>query len=79
MKKQKDISGSFESMMHRLEEIVDSLEGGTVPLEQSMKLYEEGVNLSKKCIDKLHESEIKLKKLSKDIEGNFELFDTNQE
>jgi exodeoxyribonuclease VII small subunit len=79
MKKQKDISGSFESMMHRLEEIVDSLEGGTVPLEQSMKLYEEGVNLSKQCIDKLHESEIKLKKLSKDIEGNFELFDTNQE
>jgi exodeoxyribonuclease VII small subunit len=79
MKKQKDISGSFESMMHRLEEIVDSLEGGTVPLEQSMKLYEEGVNLSKQCIEKLHESEIKLKKLSKDIEGNFELFDTNQE
>jgi exodeoxyribonuclease VII small subunit len=66
-------------MMHRLEEIVDSLEGGTAPLERSMKLYEEGVNLSKQCIDKLHESEIKLKRLSKDIEGNFELFDTNQE
>ncbi|MBA4312200.1 MAG: exodeoxyribonuclease VII small subunit [Chlorobiaceae bacterium] len=79
MKKQKDISGSFESMMHRLEEIVESLEGGTVPLEQSLILYEEGVSLSKQCIDKLRASEIKLKQLSKDIEGNFELFDTKQE
>jgi exodeoxyribonuclease VII small subunit len=66
---------SFEQSLRRLEEIVETLEQGDVPLEDSLKMYEEGVALSKECIDKLKNAELRLKQLGKDIDGNFELFD----
>ncbi|HTR99693.1 MAG TPA: exodeoxyribonuclease VII small subunit, partial [Bacteroidota bacterium] len=44
---------TFEDSLHRLEEIVQRLEQGDVPLEQAMQLYEEGVTLSKTCAEKL--------------------------
>ncbi len=65
--------------MKRLEEIVEKLESGSVPLDNAMELYEEGVNISKQCLEKLSQAELKLKKLSKDINGNFELFEGNEE
>jgi len=67
-------TGHFELTLKRLEQIVEALEQGNVSLDESMKLYEEGVTLSKRCLDELSAAELKLKKLSKDIEGNFELF-----
>ena len=66
---------SFESSLKRLEEIVESLESGEVPLDKAMELYEEGVRLSKFCGEKLRTTELRLKKLSKDAEGNFEVSD----
>jgi len=66
---------TFEASLHRLEEIVDHLEQGDISLDESLKMYEEGVALSKACLEKLGEVELKLKRLGKDAEGNFELFD----
>lgn len=76
---QKVSSSTFEHSMKRLEEIVEKLESGSVPLDNAMELYEEGVNISKQCLEKLSQAELKLKKLSKDINGNFELFEGNEE
>ena len=61
--------------MKRLEEIVEALESGNAPLDDVMKLYEEGVAISKECLAYLSNAEVKLKRLGKDIQGNFELFD----
>lgn len=65
----------FEQSLKRLEEIVESLEQGNVSLDEVMKMYEEGVQISKECLEHLSRAEVKLKRLSKDAEGNFELFD----
>ncbi len=65
----------FEHQLKRLEEIVETLEQGEVALDEAMKMYEEGVQISKQCLEKLTQTELKLKRLSKSINGNFELFD----
>jgi len=78
MKKKIETSGTFEHSMKRLEEIVEKLESGSVPLDNAMDLYEEGVKISKQCLEKLAQAELKLKKLSKDINGNLELFEENK-
>lgn len=70
---------SFETSLKRLEEIVDSLEGGTVSIDEAMKMYEEGIQISKSCLEKLSQAELKLKRLSKDVKGNFELFEEGVE
>jgi exodeoxyribonuclease VII small subunit len=64
----------FESSLHRLEKIVEQLEKGDVPLEKSLDLYEEGIQLAKACADHLLRAELKLKRLGKDLEGNLKLF-----
>ncbi len=66
---------SFEQSLHRLEEIVETIEGGKQSLDEVMKMYEEGIRLSRACLEHLSQAEVKLKRLTKDIEGNFELFD----
>jgi len=68
---------TFEDSLHRLEEIVQRLEQGDVPLEQAMQLYEEGVTLSKTCAEKLKAAELTLKKLGRDAGGTFTLTDEN--
>jgi len=65
--------------LKRLEEIVEALERGGETLDEVMKMYEEGVALSKQCLDHLSNAEGKLKRLSKDVRGNFELFDEQME
>lgn len=55
---------SFEQSMTRLEEIVRTLEGGTVTLDESLKLYEEGIALVRACSAKLDEAEKKIKLLN---------------
>ena len=71
--------GNFELSLKRLEEIVGTLEEGTVSIDEAMKLYEEGAQLSKTCLEKLSQTELRLKRLSKDIHGNFELFEEGAE
>lgn len=58
MKKQ-----TFESAMKRLEEIVAELEQGSLPLDDSLKIYEEGIELTKYCSKILDETEKKIKLL----------------
>jgi exodeoxyribonuclease VII small subunit len=70
---------TFENSLRRLEEIVEKLEQGDVPLEDSIKMYEEGLALSKECVEKLTQAELKLKRLSKDMDGNFRLIDEEPE
>lgn len=48
---------SFEQALKRLEEIVGQLESGEVPLESALKLYEEGVKLSRLCTQQLQDAE----------------------
>lgn len=61
----------FEEALQRLEEIVDKLEEGEVPLSQAVKLYEEGLRLSKVCLKQLNEAELRLKKITKNLDGSF--------
>jgi len=56
---------TFEQAIKRLEEIVAELEEGNLPLEESLKIYEEGVELTKFCSTKLNETEDKIKTLVK--------------
>ncbi len=55
----------FEDGLQRLEQIVDELEKGNVPLEQALKLFEEGVKLSASCRGELEEAEGKVEVLLK--------------
>ena len=57
---------TFESAMVRLEEISEILSGNNVTLDESLKLYAEGVKLLKFCNSKLEQAQIKIS----DIEGN---------
>lgn len=59
----------FEAALARLEEIVSSLESGELALEQSLKLFEEGVKLSRICNARLEEAERKVEVLLKDKNG----------
>lgn len=69
---------SFEQSLKRLEQIVEELEQGDVPLDDALKMYEEGIELSKACVEKLSQAELRLKKLSKDMQGRFRLMDTDE-
>jgi exodeoxyribonuclease VII small subunit len=53
----------FETNLKRLEEIVHHLEDGSLPLEDSLKLFEEGVKISRLCTQKLTEAEKRVKVL----------------
>jgi exodeoxyribonuclease VII small subunit len=78
--KQNPKKGShFEESLKRLETIVEALEQGTVTLEESLKMYEEGISLSKQCLEELSNAELRLKKLRKDIDGTLALSDEDQE
>ena len=53
----------FEKKLTRLEEIVQKMEKGDLALEESLKIFEEGVKLSRECHARLNEAEEKVKKL----------------
>jgi exodeoxyribonuclease VII small subunit len=64
------VSLTFEKAMKKLEQIVRELESGDQPLEKSIKKFEEGVQLSKFCSEKLDETEQRITLLLKDQTGN---------
>jgi exodeoxyribonuclease VII small subunit len=70
---------SLEQSLKRLQEIVEAMERGDVSLDDALDLYEEGIRISKECADKLKNSELKIKKLTKDVEGKFELSESDKE
>ena len=66
MSKEKD--NNFETNLKKLEVIVDKLESGDIGLEESVKLYEEGMRIKKICDKKLKDIEMQIKKIK--IEDN---------
>ena len=71
---------TFEESLAELEEIVEALEGGELPLEKSIKRYEDGVALLKKCYGFLEKADKKIRKLVKSDDGtfSFEDFDSGE-
>jgi len=61
----------FEEAMGRLEEIVEKLESGDLSLEDSLKMFEEGMKLIRFCSEKLEEAEQKVTMLVKESGGKF--------
>lgn len=59
----------FEEAFKKLEDVVKKLEVGNLPMEKSLKLFEEGINLSRFCNKKLDEAEKKVEILLKDTHG----------
>jgi exodeoxyribonuclease VII small subunit len=60
---------SFEQSLKQLEQIVRELESGDLPLELALKKFEEGVELSKFCSQKLEETERRITLLMQDGSG----------
>jgi exodeoxyribonuclease VII small subunit len=63
----KDIK--FEDALQRLEQIVDQLEGGDLALDDSLKVFEEGVALARRCAKYLEEAEKRIEILTRDEGG----------
>jgi exodeoxyribonuclease VII small subunit len=78
MTAKKPVKNSLESSLKRLEEIVESLERGDPSLDDAVVLYEEGVQISKECAEKLKSAELKIKKLSKEVDGQFTLNESEE-
>ncbi len=55
---------TYEKAVERLEEIVEMLENGNLPLEKMMKLYEEGTALAAKCAKSLDAAQLRISELS---------------
>jgi len=66
----KEKKPGFEDNMRRLEEIVRLLERGDAPLEDAMKLFEEGTKLAGVCDELLNTAEKKVAALSKSADGS---------
>ena len=60
---------TFEQAMKQLEKIVQDLESGDMPLEKSIKTFEEGIQLSKFCSEKLDETEKRITILMQNPDG----------
>ncbi len=60
---------TFEQALLQLEQVVQKLEKGELPLEESLRLYEDGIHLSRLCHGKLEEAEGKIEMLMKDARG----------
>ena len=56
---------NLEDSLKRLDEIAKSLESGKTTLDESLKLYKEGINLSKLCMDKLENAKGKVMEIKK--------------
>ena len=63
MNKKKE--NNFENALNRLEEISDLLENEDTPLEDSIKLFEEGIELKEFCEEKLKSAKLKIDKIVK--------------
>jgi len=63
---------TFEESLKRLEDIVRELEGGEMPLEESLKVFEEGMKLLSLCSERLEEAEKKVTLLTRKSDGGLE-------
>lgn len=65
-----DKKNTFENSLKELEKIVRRLEEGDSSLEESLKLFEDGVKLSRECQERLNQAERRIEVLLKDENGN---------
>jgi exodeoxyribonuclease VII small subunit len=69
---------SFEQAMEKLEQIVEKLETGDVPLEKAIDYYQEGMILSKICNDKINRVQEKMTKILNE-HGEITPFDVEED
>lgn len=72
-------NSTFESAMQRLEQIVRALERGDAPLEESLKLFQEGTELVRRCQTLLDNAELQVKKVMTAADGSPVMEDFNDE
>jgi exodeoxyribonuclease VII small subunit len=63
-------NATFEQSMQRLEQIVRAMERGDVPLEESLKLFQEGTELVRSCGKLLDEAQLQIKKIMTAPDGS---------
>ena len=63
-------NGTFEQSMQRLEQIVRAMERGDVPLEESLKLFQEGTELVRSCGKILDEAQLQVSKIMTAADGS---------
>ena len=73
MAKKESTQQNFEGALEQLEEVVEQLESGDLPLDDSLAAFEKGVGLVKFCNQKLSEVEKKVELLLKDKDGRLQL------
>ncbi len=73
MTKKESANKNFEVALEELEQVVEQLESGDLPLDDSLAAFEKGVGLVKFCNQKLNEVEKRVELLVKDREGNLQL------
>ncbi|WP_100398400.1 exodeoxyribonuclease VII small subunit [Bacillus sp. FJAT-44742] len=78
MAEEQDRQITFEKAMEELEGIVEKLEEGDVPLEKAIEMYQEGMNLSKVCHDKLVRVEKQMDQMMSE-DGKIELLKVKEE
>ena len=71
--KSKEKSLDVEKSLAKLEDIITSLEDGDLPLNESIKTFEEGVKLTKHCQELLTKAELKVQKLLEKDDGSLDL------
>jgi len=80
MKKAKtDADFKFEKALARIEQIVDQMESGEIELDKALNLYQEGMELMAKCQATLEETQNKIKKITRDIQGKLKVEDHDLE
>lgn len=55
---------SFEDALQRLEGIIESIDNDNKPLEEAIKLYEEGISLANHCTEKLEDAELRIEEVN---------------
>jgi exodeoxyribonuclease VII small subunit len=63
----------FEEALKKLEKIVEDLEKGDLSLDEALKKYQEGIELSRLCSQRLESAKKKIDVLAKNKKGEFEL------
>ncbi len=77
--KSKDKKQSFEGRMQRLQDIVQSMERGDIPLSESVALYKEGMQLSKECRTELEQARHEIRLMTEDGAQEFIVTDEVEE
>jgi len=63
----------FEEALKKLEKIVEDLEKGDLSLDEALKKYQDGIELSRLCAQRLENAKKKIDVLTKNKKGEFEL------